>query len=252
MYASRPTACGPQGGRPVLCLDIDGTLLHAAPPGHGGPYFMPPDCVIFSGETGPVGRRKDVRFRPGLVPFLQAIASKCDIVIWTAAPADYARQCIAAVDDHGQSIAPDACSPGWFSDIIILLLSEHDCEVEWKGRGVSVKPLVKVSQRIDAPLHTIFVVDDEWETYKRNFNHALPVPTFSGRGSDGVLDDLGVFILAMVASAYPETSGGGARGEVVLPRPPLDVSGWLYSNTSMKPLTAPHMDSDDREDDDFC
>eukprot|EP00966_Prymnesium_polylepis_P238625 5518500-Prymnesium_polylepis.1 len=70
---------------PLLVLDLDGTLLDAAPPGRrpGKPVFL--------------DRGKEVRLRPGLGEFLSFCLSHFDVAVWTAAPAAYAEAMCAGI-----------------------------------------------------------------------------------------------------------------------------------------------------------
>ena len=71
--------------RPLLVLDLDGTLLDAALPGRrpGRPAFF--------------HRGKEVRLRPGLGDFLDFCLSRFDVAVWTAAPAAYAEAMCAGI-----------------------------------------------------------------------------------------------------------------------------------------------------------
>lgn len=193
---------------PLLCFDLDGTLLHASHAPHAS--GRDPGHEIFADDPA---RRKYVVLRPGLPELMQATCQQYEFAVWTAAPSDYAEQCIRLIDEH-------AC-PG-FQRSVKAVLSQEDCELEQRGNmqvlGVPIKPLRKLATQLRLPLHRVLVVDDNHHTYKLNISNALPVPSFRGEVDDQVLHELRKFLVAM-----PQDR-------------PLDVSQWDHAAVGVKPL----------------
>ena len=189
---------------PLLCLDLDGTLLHADRCGSRDSSH-----IIFEADPA---RRKNVTLRPGLLEFIQATSQHYDFAVWTAAPADYADQCISVIE---------GVCPG-FQGALRAVLSQDDCELEQRGNmrvlGVPVKPLRKLAAQLKVPLHRVLVVDDTFETYQQNVSNALPVPAFNGDGDDQLLDELRIFLVTMPRDQ------------------PLDLSKWKHAAAGVKPL----------------
>ena len=103
-----------------------------------------------------------------------------------------------------------------------------------------MKPVSVLSARVGVPTHRILIADDTWETYKRNFDNALPIQTFSGRTS---LDDE----LPALADFLSSMDVGGM----------LDASGWRNAPSGSKRLAEDSGNRlgggvDDDSEDDFC
>ena len=192
-----------ESARPLLVLDLDGTLLDAAPPGRrpGKPVFL--------------DRGKEVRLRPGLAEFLSFCLSHFDVAVWTAAPAAYAEAMCAGI--------AAACCPAFASSLVVTF-TEADTEVLWRGSPTTIKELRKLSERLARPLARCLVVDDTVSTYSRNVANAIPVPTFHARSpkeqrEDNVLAELQQFLTALSLDAAA-----------------LDVSGWKYAPSGARAL----------------
>jgi len=195
---------------PVLCLDLDGTLLHASRIHQEGADLT---NVIFPSDPE---RRRRVTLRPGLVELLAAASQRYDLAVWTAAPMDYAEQCIKIIGrEH----------PGFCSSLRAVM-SQEECELEHRGNmqvlGAPVKKLSKLAGQLRVPLHRVLIVDDTYGTYKFNKSNALPVPSFKGDMEDNVLFELKDFLAAMCHDV------------------PLDVSQWKHATVGAKPLVPDH------------
>ena len=189
--------------RPLLVLDLDGTLLDAALPGRrpGRPAFF--------------HRGKEVRLRPGLGDFLDFCLSRFDVAVWTAAPAAYAEAMCAGI--------ASACCPA-FASSLVATLTESDTEVLWRGSPTTIKSLRKLSERLARPLSRCLIVDDTVSTYSRNVANALPVPTFHASSpreqrEDSVLQQLQQFFAT-----------------ICLDTAALDVSAWKYAPPGARAL----------------
>ena len=189
--------------RPLLVLDLDGTLLDAAPPGRrpGKPAFL--------------DRGKEVRLRPGLGEFLSFCLTRFDVAVWTAAPAAYAEAMCAGITT--------TCCPA-FASSLVATFTETDTEVLWRGSPKTIKELRKLSARLTRPLARCLIVDDTVSTYSRNVANALPVPTFHASSpreqrEDNVLQQLQQFL-----------------GTISLDAAALDVSGWKHAPPGARPL----------------
>jgi len=191
--------------RPLLVLDLDGTLLDAAPAGRrpGRPSF--------------VDRGKEVRLRPGLGEFLSCCIERFDVAVWTAAPLAYAEAMCAGITA--------ACCPS-FAGSLVATFAEAETEVLWRGSPTTIKELRNLSDRLARPLSRCLVVDDTPSTYSRNVANALPVPTYRGSSpreqrEDSTLLELQRFLMTLS-----------------LDMEAIDVSGWKHAppGATRKPL----------------
>ena len=152
----------------LVVLDLDGTLLDAAPRHRRQPpaLYATPD---FASNCG-----AEVRFRPGLACFLREVRQHYDLAVWTAAPATYASEMIAGIE---RMLGKES---GFTADSLVAVLTEVETEVAWRGVPIVTKDLRKVGALADYPMWRTLVVDDTPSTYRLNPANALPVPSWSG------------------------------------------------------------------------
>jgi len=179
----------PMFGRPVLALDIDGTLLEAI---HlqayvsqsYSPFLITPwrtiirwltnndlkenslhqismfsqrapkkcrfESLFLSSSYCDTVSRIKVRLRPGLSAFLNRLRPEFELVIWTAAPLNYAEAMV-----EGISGMEDL---GWFKDELIRVWSEEQTDVAWRGKPIITKKLQKLAEDLEVILLKIMRV----------------------------------------------------------------------------------------------
>eukprot|EP01045_Picozoa_sp_COSAG04_P030743 COSAG04_NODE_5445_length_1617_cov_29.312253_1_plen_248_part_10 len=197
----------PQPRRPLLVLDLDGTMLSVHRTGAAQRQVeerrtRPPGPATFAVRDP---HHFEVWLRPGCAEFLRDVrGAGWDLAVWTAAPAPYAQAMIAGIERH----AP--CDG--LASSLRAVFSEHETEVSWQGHAVVKKPLGRIAAAAGVPLWRCLTVDDTPSTYSANPSNALPVTTFRAGAEDDTLPALAKFLCA----AAEELDRGGV----------LDVRGW--------------------------
>lgn len=209
--------------KPLLVLDLDGTLVDARREQHGrgsaraGPTrrMKPPDVKSLAGCG------HTVRFRPGLAGFLSACATRYDLAVWSAAPHFYVHAIVDAISAH-VGWGDVAGQPASFRESVVFVMTGDDTDCEWKGKAIKRKPIKRAAGRGGYSVWRTLIVDDTWTTFAHNKSHALPVPTYKGEPTCDVLVRLSAFLVDGVCT-------GGTNGV-------LDVSGWEYAEKGVSPL----------------
>jgi TFIIF-interacting CTD phosphatase-like protein len=155
--------------RKLLVLDLDETLVHAAP----APLARRPD-----GEVPPYFVYK----RPGLDEFLAFCAREFVVAVWTSASADYAQGVIRAVFPPGYPLE--------------FVLTRERCT--WRvdplsGEEAWIKDLKKLKRR-GYGLGRIIVVEDSPANLARQYGNVVPVTPFLGDAGDSELPLLAGFL----------------------------------------------------------
>ena len=200
----------PYSVKPLLVLDLDGTLLDTAPSGirRGKPSF-----TTSLGRDAPA---TETRLRPGLADFLEAVRKDFDLAVFTAASYSYAMTMIEGIN---------AVEPG-FSDALCCVFSRDEAIITCEaGRTTVTKSLQRLATHCGRPLSRCLIVDDTPATYRRNPSNALPVPSYTGAEDDVVLDHLADFLCAMPKDGVP-----------------LDVTGYALAPPSATPLLTERVD----------
>lgn len=200
----------PYSVKPLLVLDLDGTLLDTAPSGirRGKPSF-----TTSLGRDAPA---TETRLRPGLADFLEAVRKDFDLAVFTAASYSYAMTMIEGIN---------AVEPG-FSDALCCVFSRDEAIITCEaGRTTVTKSLQRLATHCGRPLRRCLIVDDTPATYRRNPSNALPVPSYTGAEDDVVLDHLADFLCAMPKDGVP-----------------LDVTGYALAPPSATPLLTERVD----------
>jgi len=199
--------------RPLLVLDLDGTLLDTAA---AGVNSSPPDFT--SASQGEGKDETETFLRPGLGAFISMVqAHGYQLAVWTAAPSIYAEAMIDGIDRVAAPGFRDALGGRIFTDELT------SCSFE-RGRVIRTKELNRLVELTGVPLHRCLIVDDTPGTYALNVRNALPVEAFeAGYGDDDpTLAELGAYLCSLDCS--PSTI--------------LDVSGWKYApSQGAGPLT---------------
>ncbi|WP_153559494.1 HAD family hydrolase [Roseimaritima sediminicola] len=159
--------------KPLLILDLDETLVHAADSAleiphdfKAGPYF--------------------VYKRPFVDDFICTLATSFQLAVWSSSTADY----IAAITAQ---IIPDHVSLRFAWSRTRCIQRYHP---EWQG-VYWVKDLKKV-KRLGYELSRILVVDDTPQKLERNYGNAVYVSSFDGDPADQELKLLAPYLMSLV------------------------------------------------------
>lgn len=203
----------PYNVRPLLILDLDGTLLVSTPRDMGGKMPGKPSFVTSFSSMDV----QETRLRPGLVSFLEAVRPHFDLAVFTAATLEYAETMVEGIN---------SVCPGFRDSLCCFWTREHTCCL-WSlsGRLTVLKELRRLAQHCGRPLSRCLIVDDTPETYALNVSNALPIPAYAGGEMDGALKRLSGFLLAMPTMGVP-----------------LDVSGYELAPPGAKALLAEVVD----------
>jgi len=189
LKAPRPEGINnPYQVKPLLALDLDGTLLDTTRRG------VRQGTASFTINIG--GVIYETRFRPGLAEFLKALlALDLELAIFTAASPSYAESMITQMD---------ALVPGFERALRCVLTREHTqmC-ASADGSPVIIKRLRTLADRCHKPLSRCLVVDDTPTTYSVNPSNALPIPVYEGGSCDDALEVLRAFLRAMPTRGAP-------------------------------------------------
>jgi len=190
----------------MLVLDLDGTLLDTARP------FVRQGAYTFLIAFDDVDVR-EVRLRPGLAAFLEAVMPHFELAIFTAATAAYAEEMAKGID---------ALVPGFRSALKAIFSKEH---AHITPDGYVTKTLSLLADHVGKPLCRTLIVDDNPTTYRLNVSNALPIPVYAGEASDAALATLQSFMLSLPKSGAP-----------------LDVSTYALADPGAGPLLAEVVD----------
>ena len=217
--------------RPVLALDLDGTILDAVNRARGGSRRPESQCAPPDFRTADC----DVRLRPGLMEFLSTVTDHFVLAIWTAAPREHAEQMLGGIQElYREKVGKELD--------VACVMTETDTEIIWRGYRKPIKDIRKLALKMQIPVSRCMIVDDTPCTYSHNTSHALPVPKFTGR-HDSVLSLLQQFLIGMITG---ETAGCV-----------LDLRGWKYAPNGAEPLeyfadAAPVEIAQNEEEVDLC
>jgi RNA polymerase II subunit A small phosphatase-like protein len=166
---------GPQApeckGLKTLVLDLDETLVHSS--------FRPvpgPDFVI-SIELDGVTHRVYVQKRPGVDHFLEEVATKFEVVVFTASLDKYANPLLDILDPKG---------------LIKIRLFREACVQHY---GNYVKDLSLLGRRLQDTL----IIDNSPFSYMFQPDNAIPCTSWFNDKSDRELYDLVPFLLEQIA-----------------------------------------------------
>lgn len=148
--------------RQLLILDLDETLIYASDKALPRPadFFVLPYAVYL---------------RPGVKEFLEAVAGKFRLAVWTSSSPSYAREVVQALLSDPAILefmwASDRCTP------------KRDFETDtW----CNTKNLAKVRRR-GYDLRRVLMVDDSPEKHTRNYGNLVRVRPFEGDLADDEL-----------------------------------------------------------------
>jgi len=166
---------GPQApeckGLKTLVLDLDETLVHSS--------FRPvpgPDFVI-SIELDGVTHRVYVQKRPGVDHFLEEVATKFEVVVFTASLYKYANPLLDILDPKG---------------LVKVRLFREACVQHY---GNYVKDLSLLGRRLQDTL----IIDNSPFSYMFQPDNAIPITSWFNDKSDRELYDLVPFLLEQIA-----------------------------------------------------
>ena len=164
----------------LLVLDLDETLLHAAPQQlPGGASFQ-----VF---------HYYVHLRPGLAAFLTTCATHFELAFWSSASDDYVHEIVRRLLPPGIVAAfvwgRSRCTP--------FLLSRPDeqelFEPDYASSYEYAKRLKKVRRR-GFSLQRVLIVDDTPAKVLHNYGNAIYVKPFYGHPNDTELSSLGAYL----------------------------------------------------------
>lgn len=169
--------------RPLLCLDLEETLVHcetddkdvtayredngpeqmranAAARAHDKAFAIPaPDAELdLPYLEAPVRLYK----RPLLDDFLEEASKLCDLVVFTSAAESYARAIAASIDPDRRCAA---------------LLTREDCT---PANGMYAKDL----GRLGRPLERVVLLDDNAGSFMNHLDNGVPISAFFGDPAD--------------------------------------------------------------------
>lgn len=159
--------------KPLLILDLDETLIHAA----DRPLAAPQDFM-----AGPYF----VYRRPFLDDFISQVAEGFQLAVWSSSTADY----IAAITPQ---IVPKHVTLQFEWSRTRCIQRYHP---EWQDM-YWVKDLRKV-QRRGYDLSRTLMVDDTPSKLERNYGNAVYISSFEGDPADRELQRLGPYLLSLV------------------------------------------------------
>eukprot|EP00966_Prymnesium_polylepis_P173069 4002993-Prymnesium_polylepis.1 len=196
--------------RPLLVLDLDGTLLDTQKPGVR-PGCPPSFLVKFWSDDV-----QETRLRPGLAHFLRALRPHFDFAVFTAADDAYAQCMIRGID----------AAVSGFRSSLRAVFSAKQVQFAHKGGHMSTtKDLRKLAEFCGVPLCRTLIVDDNPETYRLNQSNALPVPAYVGMPTDEVLNHLCAFLVKLPSHGVP-----------------LDISAWAFAPSGSSALLVERVD----------
>lgn len=158
----------------LLILDLDETLIHAAPNALG----RPGDFRLFDYH---------VYRRPHLEAFLARCAEMFALAVWSSGSDDYVAEVVARVFPE-----PAALAFVWGRSRCVLPRARYWAP-ENLGHLDYVKPLKKVAAR-GWPLERMLIVDDTPEKCARNFGNAIYPAPFEGDPRDDELPALARYL----------------------------------------------------------
>jgi RNA polymerase II subunit A small phosphatase-like protein len=179
-----------QGGKILLVLDLDETLVYATEHALG----RPPDFA-----AGPYS----IYRRPYLNEFLLACSALYDLAFWSSAGAAYVGAVVAAIQ-------PPAVEPAfvWSG---VRCVRRIDPET---GEDYFLKDLRKV-RRKGFDLARVLVVDDSPRKLERNYGNAVYVRSYRGDPDDNELVLLARYLASLCSAGDVRTlEKRGWRGRV--------------------------------------
>jgi len=159
-------------GRKTLVLDLDETLIHSS--------FQPvpsPDYIITIELEG-VHYKVYVQKRPGVDEFLEAVASKFEVIIFTASLDKYANPVLDILDPKG------FCTSRLFRESCVQHYGNYVKDLSLLGRD----------------LRHCLIVDNSPFAYIFQTDHAVPISSWFHDRSDRELYDLVPFLNTTVAN----------------------------------------------------
>ncbi|OAE26704.1 hypothetical protein AXG93_3310s1030 [Marchantia polymorpha subsp. ruderalis] len=160
-------------GKMTLVLDLDETLVHSS--------LDPSPAYDYSIEVEMKSRMRQTFFvlkRPGVDDFLAAVASKFEVVLFTASTKGYADAVLDVLDPGGR---------------ISHRLYQDSCSVL---RGIIIKDLSLLGRQ----LSKVLIVDNNPQSYMLQPANAVPISSFRDDLQD--LELVEVFLdLEMIATA---------------------------------------------------
>ncbi len=160
--------------RPLLILDLDETLVHAAPGTRPGVAF----------RVGPYG----VLPRPHLEDFLRQAAAEYELAVWTSSSADYAETMVGEITARSGTRMTFV----WARERCTRQLHPETREDYW------LKDLRKI-RRAGYDLRRVLVVDDTPLKLARSYGNLVLVRPFTGDPADDELRRLGPYLVRLAA-----------------------------------------------------
>jgi Dullard-like phosphatase family protein len=160
-------------GRKTLVLDLDETLVHSS--------FRPvpsPDFIITI-ELDGVHHKVYVQKRPGVDEFLEAVASKFEVVIFTASLDKYANPVMDTLDPKGY------CTSRLFREACVQHYGNYVKDLSLLGRE----------------LKHCLILDNSPFSYMFQPDNAIPITSWFNDRSDRELYELVPFLNSAIAAA---------------------------------------------------
>ncbi|OMJ84470.1 hypothetical protein SteCoe_14425 [Stentor coeruleus] len=155
----------------TLVLDLDETLVHSSEK-----LVSNPDAtVVLSSENNP--RTLYVKFRPGLMEFLNKVLKFFELVIYTASSKEYAEQVINAFDPQRK--------------ILKYRLYREDC-IQIEGH------FVKDLSRLGRDLSKIIIVDNSVTAFAYHLDNGIPIVSWFDDPNDCELHKVGTLLEKLI------------------------------------------------------
>jgi carboxy-terminal domain RNA polymerase II polypeptide A small phosphatase len=159
--------------RPLLILDLNGTLIFAED--EGKPCELPTPSLRIPGYS--------IWKRPFLDPFLDAVMDWFEVAVWTSSGQAYTDRVVPAIFPHPQNLR--------------FVWTGSQCTARMDDEEQSVvlrKNLDKVERQLRLPLEKILILDDNPRKLYRHYGNLVPVSTFEGNPLDTDLRDILAFL----------------------------------------------------------
>jgi len=184
-------------GRKTLVLDLDETLVHSS--------FRPvpsPDFIITI-ELDGVHHKVYVQKRPGVDEFLEAVASKFEVVIFTASLDKYANPVLDTLDPKG------FCTSRLFREACVQHYGNYVKDLSLLGRE----------------LKHCLILDNSPFSYMFQPDNAIPITSWFNDRNDRELFDLVSFLNTAIAECDDVVQVISERKQLVMQHQQADMVG---------------------------
>lgn len=202
--------------KPLLILDLDGTLICTTNQDYGGRFEE-----LFHGSYSIIYKR------PGVDEFLKFCFEHFDVAVFTAATSSYAKQIVAKLFTEEQQ------------KTLIFIYSSNSCreihnsfESQYDEDFLTIKDLRKKVFRkkfhgIRYPRDRVLIIDDTPSTYHYNYGCAIPIPEFRCQKGDTILIKLTNYLRILLDEEQRRITGKEAiDGSIPVSWRHIDKRNW--------------------------